>query len=755
MHLEAYDCEYLMKTKLSFMMILTFTIGLAAERVLEEEVWIDGDSFYKSIRHKKKQTLYFKEWSEYVDHFLGDDDYYVALQLNRAFDPLPKDGITLPNLQTLAAIPDDSIRLTYLQFLERFGRTAGINHMILPDTSELNQLEKKVIAHATDYAPFYFLHQSSLSRALPESKKAYGEQLNHLPLIWLIHQNQNVKKLRKWSERVANEKRASFYDQLRQSRVDSFLPSHAISDELIQAVFMNGAILVDPEQNFPIRSEVITYIGKDAALRHWLGRYVHVLSHREASVPCVVDQRLSSHPLQEGDFVIERNSFVGKRAGLYLPSLALKEEAMIISQMLFGARAIPGKHTVEGNRPLTNAHFIGYSSPQWEQMDASQLDRIDSLADQAISGFATPGMQLAVLKNGQVVYEKAYGYYTYDSLKRLSNTTLFDIASITKVVATLPAVALLIDQGKIGLDDSLAMHLKSFKGSNKSNITIRELLAHNGGLKAYVPFWSMMLEGDRLDAFYYKNATDEANDVRTYGLEPDPLMADSLKSFIVQSNLIKDPESYTYSDLGFMILHLLVEEVSGLPFDQFLIKYLYNPMGLNSTMFNPIAQLTSVHDIAPTEYDHRYRNYQVWGEVHDRNALVFGGVAGHAGLFSNASDLAKIMSMFLNGGYYGGRQYISQETLNQFNKRYFQNNRRGLGWDKKGEEKSVASKLASDASFGHSGFTGTMVWADPRDQLVYVFLSNRIYPDANNWRLSKLKTRTRIHDVIYESLHNP
>ncbi|MEM7298959.1 MAG: serine hydrolase, partial [Bacteroidota bacterium] len=188
------------------------------------------------------------------------------------------------------------------------------------------------------------------------------------------------------------------------------------------------------------------------------------------------------------------------------------------------------------------------------------------------------------------------------------------------------------------------------------------------------------------------------------------------------------------------------------PFHQFLENEFYQPMGLTRTLFNPQSFGFTKDEIAPTEFDNRFRNYQVWGEVHDRNATVFGGVAGHAGLFSNATDIAKMMSMLMNGGYYGGKRYLSSKVLNQFNYRHFKRNRRGLGWDKKDGRKDAASKYASDHSFGHTGFTGTMVWADPKEELIFVFLSNRIFPSAENSRLSELNTRTLIHDTLYQSI---
>ena len=418
--------------------------------------------------------------------------------------------------------------------------------------------------------------------------------------------------------------------------------------------------------------------------------------------------------------------------------------------MLFGALEISGR--AENAKSISIPGVVGYSTFEFEGM-YDDVEEVKEVARKGIEKYAMPGCQLAVVKNGSVVLERSYGHFTYDSLKAVENATLYDLASVTKVIGTLPAIALLIDQGKIHLDDPIGRHLPDFANSNKSHVTIKQLLAHNGGIRSYIPFWRRTMKGDRLNSFYYKTEEDEKNDVRSYNMEYHPSMKDSIKSWITKSDLINNPKKYNYSDLGFMILHMLVEEVSKQPFDQFLEENFYQPMGLNIG-FNPRTKGYSLEYIAPTEYDHLFRDDQVWGEVHDRNAHIFGGVAGHAGLFSNAGDLAKMMYMLSNGGVYDGRQYIRKETLDLFNARYFRNNRRGLGWDKKDWRRDGASYLASDSSFGHTGFTGTMVWADPEEDLIYVFLSNRIYPDSKNEKLMELNIRSEIHDVIYTSIIN-
>ncbi|WP_436517953.1 serine hydrolase domain-containing protein [Ekhidna sp. To15] len=739
---------------LSLVLVFTCSSIFAMDAEINEGVWIDGSSFYKSIKHRKRSTIYFSNWSGYIDEFLKDEDYYVALQLNESFDPIPKDDVQVLSLNTITAISDYNLRIDYYGFLESYGRTNGVNHLVLPDTVGLLPLEKEIIGEINQHSPFYFLNKSSLSYSLPNSKKEFEDEAIDRPTIWIAEQNRNTSKLKKWSNKLVPENIATFYDELKKSKSTQFIPAYEMPLSLSKTIFSSSVVAIDPEEVFPLSDQLITYLGMDRQLKQRLRQYVQVLDYRVPGVPCIVDRRRNEGILEKGDIAIQIGISEDLETGISLPELVIPNVDALIAKMLFGSLGMIGRSDHPDARTIENLHYLGYADPETEELNPHHLTWIDSIAADAIKRFATPGIQLAVVKNGSIIVEKAYGHFTYDSLRAVSNHTVYDIASVTKVMATLPAIALLIDQRKINLDDSLAMHLDEFKSSNKSAITIRQLLSHNAGLKSYVPFWSMMMDGDRLDAFYYKTPEDESKDIRTYGLEPHPSMADSLKSFIVRSKLIENPEEYRYSDLGFMILHLLVEQVSGLSFEEFLKTNFYQPMGLSNTTFNPIQKGISPKDITPTEYDNRYRSYQVWGEVHDRNALVFGGVAGHAGLFSNAKDLAKMMYMFMNDGFYGGRHYLSKATIEQLNERYFKNNRRGLGWDKKDGKKDSASSLASDRSYGHTGFTGTMVWADPEADLIYVFLSNRIYPDANNWKLMELNTRTHIHDVLYQSLEN-
>jgi len=742
-----------MRSGTASILIMLIFYSFAKEREPANAVWIDGASFYQLTphgSHRNKSTIYFEKWDFYVQQFLEDESYYVALQLDQRFDPLPGDGLSLPHLTSIAALGNDSTLNQYLSFLENFGRTHGINYMILPDSTGLPELEKEVIKKACQQSPFYFLNKTFLSRKIPDLRSEFNEQNFSHPTIWLVSQNRNFKRVKRWSAKRGARDENGFVKALRNAGNIEFIPIYDLPPRLKMALVKEGTIAVDPGALFPIASEAVVYLGEDEVFKKWLSNYTEVYDTPVRGLQKIIDIRFEDKDFQEGDILIANEvvdfPYVSQ---IVLPTYYEGLE-IDLCKMLFGGMEIKGRHSLSST--IANHHFLTHSTSSWEGLDTSFEEKIDSLSKYAISNFATPGLQVAVVKNESLIFNKSYGYYSYDSIREVLPNTIYDLASLTKVVATLPAIAYLIDQGKVNLDDTISHYLSSFVGSNKSSITIKQLLAHQGGLKSYIPFWSMMMEGDRLDAFYYKTAGDEALDRRSCSYEPDPILLDTLKSYIVRSKLIQNTDSYNYSDLGFMILHMIVESVTMQPFDQFLDSTFYHPMGLRNLGFNPLTRGIIRASVAPTEYDNQFRNYQVWGEVHDRNAAVFRGVAGHAGLFSNAVDLAKMMSMYMNGGVYGGKRYLSESVLNRFNLRYFDKNRRGLGWDKKDGEKDSASKYASDLSFGHTGFTGTMVWADPDKDLIFVFLSNRIYPDANNWRLNRFNIRKEMHDAIYESI---
>lgn len=358
------------------------------------------------------------------------------------------------------------------------------------------------------------------------------------------------------------------------------------------------------------------------------------------------------------------------------------------------------------------------------------LDRsIDSIVASAIEAHAIPGCQIVVLHNGRTVLDRSYGSLTYDDLSdSVTSQTLYDIASVTKVAATTLAIMKLVDDGDLKIDDKLSKYLPYLRKTNKADITVKQALSHCARLKAFDAYWQ-----------------------KTTGY-------DSILALVAQSPL-NDKSDMLYSDLGFMLLSDVVRHISGKPLDLFVAENFYRPMGLTHTTFNPLnTEHTALNTkIAPTEDDSLRGLIQ--GQVHDPNAFAMGGVSGHAGLFSTAEELAQIMQMLLDGGLYRGQRYLSQSTINLFNQRHFakQGNRRALGFDKQlftPSSKGQTCPEASQNSFGHTGFTGTMVWADPDYNLVYVFLSNRVHPSAATNLLAQMNTRTSIQSAIYKHLKN-
>ncbi len=353
--------------------------------------------------------------------------------------------------------------------------------------------------------------------------------------------------------------------------------------------------------------------------------------------------------------------------------------------------------------------------------------RIDTIVLRAIGDTAMPGCQIAVMHHGRLILNRCYGSLTYDSSSQpVTPETIYDLASLTKPLATTLAVMKLVDDGAVKLDDRLSRYLPYLKDTDKERITLKQALSHCAGLKAFDALWQQTSNRD------------------------------SILLLIAQSQLNKD-NSYCYSDFGFILLADMVERITSMPLDRYVSIHFYQPMGLTHTHFNPLTStdIQSPATIAPTEQD-TLRGL-ICGTVHDPNAYALGGVSGHAGLFSNAREVALIMQMILNGGTLDGHRYLKQKTVETFTRRHFekQGNRRALGFDKQlltPSKNAQTSFLASQSSFGHTGFTGTMVWADPDYDLVYVFLSNRVHPSATPNRLAQLNIRTDIQSIIYSIL---
>jgi CubicO group peptidase (beta-lactamase class C family) len=385
------------------------------------------------------------------------------------------------------------------------------------------------------------------------------------------------------------------------------------------------------------------------------------------------------------------------------------------------------------------------------------LRSVDSLAEDAIRQHATPGCVVLVARNGRIVFHKAYGYMTYDSILPMSKETLFDMASVTKICATTISVMKLHDQGRLDLEKTLGDYLDWVKGSDKEGIRIRDILLHQARLRSFIPFYRETMDtvtGIPREG-YYATGKSDGHDIRvTDNMYLRNSFMDTIRRRILQSPLEK-PGTYVYSDNDFIFLGKIVEAVSGMGLDEFAYREFYRPMGLVSPGFRPLNRFPKDR-IAPTEEEKIFRRQLIHGHVHDPGAALFGGVAGHAGLFSSAYDIAVIMQMLLNKGEMNGRRYLSDTTIAKFTAYQSDISRRGLGFDKP-EKDNLTRKdpyptlSASPETFGHTGFTGTCAWADPRQGLLFVFVSNRVHPDGSN-KLGKMNVRGNIHEQVYKSL---
>lgn len=441
------------------------------------------------------------------------------------------------------------------------------------------------------------------------------------------------------------------------------------------------------------------------------------------------------------------------------------EALVAVSEVLFGAVAAKGRLPFPVSRDLVTGAGVDtksmrrlrYASPESVRMDSRMMSRIDSIAREAIVTGATPGMQVIVARGGTVVYEKNFGTLNFNKNNPVTSETIYDLASLTKVSATLQAVMFMQERGLIDINRKVSFYLPELKKSNKKDITILEMLTHQAGLAPFIPMWPETVKDTTFLPQYYSRTRSTKFPLQVSpNLYGSMVLRDSVWSWIVHSKLIekavRTPYAYRYSDLGFLILQRLAEKVLNQPINEFVEQNFYEPLGAYTAGFMPLDRF-SKQQIAPTEYDRIFRRTLVAGTVHDERAAIMGGVAGHAGLFGTASDLAKLGQMLLQEGYYGGYRYYKPETVRLFTHKQFDKSRRGLGWDKpvQSDWNSPTSLKASPRTFGHTGFTGTCLWVDPEFDLVYVFLSNRVYPDRSG-KLISANIRSRIQDVIYDAI---
>lgn len=437
----------------------------------------------------------------------------------------------------------------------------------------------------------------------------------------------------------------------------------------------------------------------------------------------------------------------------------------ISAQMIFGGLETKGRLSVsvknefnEGTGIITpTLHRLAYSIPEEVGMSSEKLKKVDSMAQLVIDKKMAPGLQILIARNGKVVYQKSFGFHTNEKLDTVKNSDLYDLASMTKILATLPMIMQLEERGVIKLNSKLGNLLPKLKNTNKEKITVKEVLSHYGRLQAWVPFYKKTLDSiTKLpsEKYYSSLGSSKYNIKVADNLYLRSDYKDSIFDIIAHTEL-RDKIGYKYSDLSFYFFKDFIEKYFDKDLNEVTQEFLYKPLGADRTTYLPLHTFPK-SSIVPTEEDTYYRHQLLHGYVHDMGAAMEGGIGGHAGLFANANDVAKIMQMYLQKGYYGGKRYFQPNTINKFNYRYYAKKevRRGLGFDKPQliEAEKATCGCVSDQSFGHSGFTGTFSWADPETGIVYVFLSNRVYPTMENLDLVKYNIRTEIQRYIEDAI---
>jgi beta-glucosidase-like glycosyl hydrolase/CubicO group peptidase (beta-lactamase class C family) len=427
------------------------------------------------------------------------------------------------------------------------------------------------------------------------------------------------------------------------------------------------------------------------------------------------------------------------------------------------ADLLEGKINATGKLPVSVCkHKFGdgiikdAKDPSWHAL--SKLAVVDSIVTDAITQKAFPGCVVLAVHEGEIVYHKAFGNYKYEPSPAMSPESIFDLASVTKVSATTVSVMKLYEEGKLDLKKKLGDYLPWVKGTNKAGLQIEDILLHQAGLVPFIAFYTETIDkatGVPNPAIY----SDKSKPGFTVRVAENIYMRndwqDTMISRILKSQL--GPQNkYVYSDNDFIFLGKIVEQITGMTLDQYAAKTFYQPMGMATTGFKPRNRFP-VDRMVPTETEKHFRRQTTQGDVHDEGASMFGGVAGHAGLFSDAYDLAMLYQMLLNGGQFNNEQYLKKETIDLFTAYHSKVSRRGYGFDKPEKDNATRkdpypASLVSPQTFGHTGFTGTCVWVDPKYNLVYVFLSNRVYPTRDNNKLSQLLIRGKIQDAIYRAL---
>jgi len=435
------------------------------------------------------------------------------------------------------------------------------------------------------------------------------------------------------------------------------------------------------------------------------------------------------------------------------------------AQLIFGGIKCNGKIPVSASQyfpvgsgmEIKNPVRFKYTLPEDIGIHSDDLNRIDTIAISGIKEQAYPGCVVLVAKSGRIIYNKAFGHHKYDSLQPLKNSDIFDLASVTKITSTVSVLMKLHDEGKFSLDKTLGDYLPDIVDSTEyQHVVIRKMLSHQAGFVAWIPFYLITMKNGNLKSEYYRKVPSDSFSVRVAdSLYIINSYRDSIFKEITKTPLLKQ-RKYIYSDVGYYFLQEYIERTVKMPVSEYVDSVFFSTLGARTLVFNPRNKF-DLKKIVPTEQDNYFRKQLVHGDVHDQGAAMLGGVGGHAGLFGNSNDVAIMLEMLMNYGTYGGVRYLNEKTVKEFTRCQFcPNNRRGAGFDRPtmSDGPGPTCNCVSPESFGHTGYTGITVWADPAEQLVYVFLSNRSHPVGDNPKILKMSIRTNIQQVIYDAVGN-
>jgi len=566
-------------------------------------------------------------------------------------------------------------------------------------------------------------------------------------------------------------------------RVDTLSASITDRRRNVDDVFYNKASYYQPniKQKNKAAYLQITLCDNEYALRYDLRRKRQPFTSKKHFNVLVYAGSLSKRMMEQ----------LGVYDAVVIMPEKIKDSWSLLAQAIYGGIEVNGKHVFEevlSKQKLyavdASKNRLGFNPVIINQFYADSIAKIDSIVNDAIKQKATPGAQLLVVKSGDIVLQRSYGYHTYQKKQKVINSDLYDVASITKLAVTFPMVMQLYEEQVLNLDATLGNYLAEIDTTDKVNITIRELLLHQSGLASFIPFYNRALDREslrkrslysrhysrlyniRVDTRLYQNRhaafrTDVFSDKQTGAFQRrvtqsmfmNNTFVDSMYNYIYASRLSEE-KKYRYSDLGYYLVQKIIEQEEKEDLETLYYTRFTDLMGASKMVYNPL-QLYKPNQIVPTEDDQSFRKTLLDGYVHDQGAAMLGGVAAHAGLFANAGDLAKMGQMFLNEGQYGGIRFVNSKTIGKFTQTVNHGNRRGLGVDKPDENperNNHVSHMASLSSYGHTGFTGTILWIDPEHDLIYIFLSNRIFPHAYNKKLIEMNVRTKIQDVVYNSV---